>query len=229
MNITSELIWIFLIVAILVFISFLRDKKPKTKKVIFFGDSLTEYGSQPRGYISVMKDLLHQQNAANYELVQSGVAGNEVHDLLLRVQKDVIEKLPDIVVLWIGVNDVWHTNDLFSLSDTTEFEKDYTEIVSKILSHKIKLLLVTPAVIGEKKDYSNPLDLNLNKHCDVIRNIAEKLKLPLCDIHALFHLFEEKYNKQNMSKGILTIDGVHLNDTGNRFAADEILKVLMEV
>jgi lysophospholipase L1-like esterase len=228
-HITNDLIWIFLFVAVLVLISFLKDKKHKIKRIVFFGDSLTAYGTQPHGYISVIKDLLYQENIDHYDLINSGTAGDEVHDLLMRLQKDVIVKLPDIVVLWIGVNDVWHTNNLFSLSDTTEFEKDYTEIVSQILSHKIKLMLVTPAVIGEKKDDSNPLDIDLNKHCDVIRHIAEKFKLPLCDMHALFHLFEEKHNKQNMSKGILTIDGVHLNDTGNRFAAGEILKVLKEV
>jgi len=228
-RITTDLIWIFLFVTIVVLISFLKDKKPKIKRIIFFGDSLTEYGTEPHGYISVMKNLLSQENIDHYDLINSGIAGDEVRDLLMRLQKDVIAKLPDVVVLWIGVNDVWYTNNLFSLSNTEEFEKDYTEIVSQILSHKIKLVLVTPAVIGEKKDHTNPLDIDLNKHCDVIRNIAEKFKLPLCDMNALFHLFEERHNKQNMNKGILTIDGVHLNDTGNRFAAGEILKVLKEV
>lgn len=229
MNITKGLIWISVFVAVLCFILFLKDKKIKTKKVIFFGDSITEFGTHPKGYISVIKELLYQQNILEYELISAGVSGNRVHDLLIRMHNDVVAETPDIVVLWIGVNDVWHTNNLFEESDTTEFEKNYTAIVETLLSNRIKLMLVTPAIIGEKNDSSNPLDKDLQNHCEVIRAVADQFKLLLCDMHAIFHLYEVRNNKTNDIKGILTVDGVHLNDMGNRLAADEILKVLKNV
>lgn len=229
MSITISLTWIFIFVAIAIFILFLTDKRTKIKRVIFFGDSITGFGVQPNGYISVMQKLLAQQNISNYELLSAGISGNKVYDLLVRMNNDVIVHSPDIVVLWVGVNDVWHTNNLFAEPDTAEFEKNYTLIIEKLLANKIQLMLVTPAIIGEKRDNTNPLDKDLQNHCEVIRAIADTYKLPLCDMHELFHLYEMNYNKANAIKGILTVDGVHLNDMGNRFAAGEILKVLKEM
>jgi lysophospholipase L1-like esterase len=228
MSITTGLTWIFIFVAIVFFILILKDKKTKVKKVIFFGDSITEFGTQPKGYISAIREMLHYQNIENLELINAGVSGDKVNDLLLRMH-DVIAQSPDIIVLWIGVNDVWQTNNLFAEPDTAEFEKDYTTIVKALLAKNINLVLVTPAVIGEKNDNLNPLDESLQKHCEIIRSIADEFKLLLCDMHSLFHLYELKYNKANAIKGILTVDGVHLNDMGNRFAANEILKILKEM
>ncbi|MEP6464970.1 MAG: GDSL-type esterase/lipase family protein [Parafilimonas sp.] len=226
MSITTGLIWIFIFVGAMCLILLLKDKKPSIKKVIFFGDSITEYGSNSKGYIHVMMQIMHQQAIQNYQFINAGVSGDKVADLLLRIQDDVINKMPDIVVLWIGVNDVWHTNNLFAASDTTEFEKNYTAIVEKLLAGRIRLLLVTPALIGEKNDNSNALDNDLQNHCEVIRAVADKFKLLLCDMQVLFHSYELRNNKTNAIKGILTEDGVHLNDKGNWLAANEILKIL---
>jgi hypothetical protein len=84
MNITNKLIWVLLFVAVVVLMSFLRDRD-KNKKVVFFGDSITQAGVNPGGYISLMKEMLAQQNIENYDLVGAGVGGNKVYDLYLRM------------------------------------------------------------------------------------------------------------------------------------------------
>jgi hypothetical protein len=61
-------------------------------------------------------------------------------------------------------------------------------------------MLVTPAVIGEKNDYSNQQDGDLNKYSQIIRNIAKDSDLPLCDLHSLFHLYEVNNNLQTLTK-----------------------------
>ena len=209
--------------------SFLKDSKAKNKKVIFFGDSITQMGVQPNGYISVMKDMLAQQGINNYDLVGAGIGGNKVYDLYLRMPEDVIEQSPDIVVIWIGVNDVWHKSSYGTGTDADKFEKFYRAIIKQLQGNKIKVMLVTPAVIGEKNDYSNQQDGDLNKYSQIIRNIAKDSNLPICDLHSLFHLYEVNNNTANADKGVLTVDGVHLNDAGNKFVAAEIWKVLKDV
>jgi lysophospholipase L1-like esterase len=227
--VTKGLIWIFLLTAIVLFISVLINKKIKTKKVLFFGDSLTELGLQPGGYITVMQQMLRYQNIEYYELAGSGISGNTVADLYERIDKDVIHHNPDIVVLWIGVNDVWQQGFYDAGAGIKAFEDCYHRVVDELLKHKYHLMLVTPAVIGEKRNNENPLDAHINDYCETIRNIAEALKLPLCDLRACFQLYENAHNKTKAVKGILTVDGVHLNDAGNRLAAAEILKVLKEM
>src|SRR5436853_5739497 len=82
---------------------------PKKKRIIFFGDSITEGGAKPGGYIVKMDSMLALKNLKDqYELVGAGVSGNKIYDLYLRMEDDVLNKDPDIVVIFIGVNDVWH-------------------------------------------------------------------------------------------------------------------------
>src|SRR5215469_12482239 len=89
-SISNSLIWLFILVAVVLIFSFLRERTPKTKRVIFFGDSLTEFGLHRDGYITVMKRMLKQQGITDYDLFGAGVSGNKVPDLYARLIKDVI-------------------------------------------------------------------------------------------------------------------------------------------
>lgn len=222
----NKLILVFLFVGIVLLMSFLKDSKTKNKKIIFFGDSITQMGAQPGGYISLMKEMLTQENITNYDLVGAGIGGNKVYDLYLRMPEDVIAQAPDIVVIWVGVNDVWHKTSYGTGTDADKFEKFYRAIIKQLQSHNIKVMLVTPTTIGEKYDYSNQQDGDLNKYSQIIRNIATDLNIPLCDLHTIFHTYEVNNNTSNADKGVLTIDGVHLNDKGNKLVANEFWKIL---
>jgi lysophospholipase L1-like esterase len=228
-SITGKLTWIFLFVGIGLLISFLKDSKTKNRKVIFFGDSITQMGMQPGGYIALMKDILVKQGISNYDLVGAGIGGNKVYDLYLRMPEDVFAQSPDIVVIWIGVNDIWHKSNHGTGTDADKFEKFYRAIIKQLQANKAKVMLVTPAVIGEKNDYSNQQDDDLNMYSQIIRSIAEDTNLPLCDLQAVFHLYEVNNNTANAGEGILTVDGVHLNDAGNRLVATEMWSVLRDI
>ena len=90
----------------------------------------------------------------------------------------------------------------------------------------IKLILATPAVIGERYDFSNQQDGDLNWYSNIIRTIATNYKLPLVDLRQRFLEYSKANNPQNSEKGILTTDRVHLNDKGNQLVADEIWKAI---
>lgn len=184
----------------------------KKKKVIFFGDSITAAGVQPEGYISQMK---HKDGAESYELIGAGIGGNKVYDLYLRMEEDVLAKKPDIVVIYIGVNDVWHKTSSGTGTDYDKFGKFYRALIKKLQAQKAKVILCTPAVIGEKKDGGNAQDADLDKYSAGIREIAAEMKLPLVDLRKLFMEYNAAHNPENKEKGILTSDGVHLNKEGN--------------
>ena len=52
------------------------------------------------------------------------------------------------------------------------------------------------------------------------------MKVPVCDLRKAFLAHLEANNKDGKAKGILTSDGVHLNDAGNKFVAETMLKSL---
>ena len=84
----------------------------------------------------------------------------------------------------------------------------------------------TPAAIGERTDFSNQQDGDLNRYSQMIRDLAKKNGLPLIDLRKSFLDYNLKNNPNNDEKNILTTDRVHLNDAGNQLVADEMWKVL---
>jgi lysophospholipase L1-like esterase len=216
------------VLCLLTFMTLLTSFKLKTQKVIFFGDSITELGAKPGGYIMRMKDELDKKNlGSDYELAGAGIGGNKVYDLYLRMDDDVLAQNPDIVFIWVGVNDVWHKTMFGTGTDRDKFEKFYTAIINKCLDRHIRLFLVTPAVIGEKTDYTNQQDGDLNAYAQIIRNLAQKFHTGLVDLREIFHTYELKDNPGNKESGILTVDRVHLNDAGNQLVADSMLDALL--
>ena len=211
---------VFSAILIFTFISFafMPDKKIK---VVFFGDSITEAGVKPNGFITIDDSLLNPPGHARYELIGAGVSGNKVYDLYLRMEEDVISLTPDIVVIWIGVNDVWHKK-MGTGTDADKFERFYLALVKKLKAAHAQIIVCTPAMIGEKYDNTNEQDGDLNKYAEIIRKIAASQQLTLVDMRKDFEEYEKLHNPNNLDRGILTADGVHLNDAGNQFVARQM-------
>ena len=134
-----------------------------------------------------------------------------------------------MVVIYVGVNDVWHKTLLGTGTDADKFEKFYQAIIKKLKDKNIKVILCTPAVVGEKSDMSNPLDGDLNRYSNIIRDLAKKNELPLVDLRKKFLDYLKDNNPENKEKDILTYDRVHMNNKGNQFLADAMWKVLKDL
>ena len=199
----------------------------KKIKVIFFGDSITQAGVQPNGYITKLDSIIKQSHLPNsVELVGAGIGGNKVYDLYLRMDDDVLSKNPDVVVIYVGINDVWHKASSGTGSDADKFEKFYRAIVKRLQNQNIKVIVCTPSVIGERNDNSNPQDGDLNQYSKIIRAIAKDLSIPVCDLREGFLTYLKTNNPTNAEKEILTSDRVHLNNKGNLFVATQMWPVL---
>ena len=223
----SKLILLAVFVACMILMSFNYNKK---KKIIFFGDSITAAGIRPGGYIKLMDTILQQEGIQdNFELVGAGIGGDKIYDLYLRMENDVLNQNPDIVLIYVGVNDVWHKSSSGTGTDFPKFGKFYEAVVTKLQAAGIKVIVCTPAVIGERIDNSNQQDGDLNLYSNWLRTFTVKNNLPLVDLRAAFIQYNLKNNPQNKESGILTADRVHLTPTGNRFVAEEMWKVIKTV
>ncbi len=209
------------------FLTILVSMTPLEKtRIIFFGDSITQMGINPGGYIALLrKDLDKRTGPDTYELLGAGVGGNKVYDLYLRMEEDVLEKKPAIVVVYVGINDVWHKTSGTG-TDLDKYEKFYAAIIKKLQAQQIKVAVCTPTVIGEKKDNTNPQDADLDAYAAVVRKLAGAQNCVLVDLRKAFAAYETKYNTDNKESGLLTTDRVHLSDKGNRLVADEMTKAL---
>ena len=202
----------------------------KKTRVVFFGDSITQAGVQPGGYITKADSICKADGKGNnYEFIGAGIGGNKVYDLYLRMEEDVLLKNPDVVIIYIGVNDVWHKSSSGTGTDADKFEKFYQAVINKLVDKNIRVILCTPAAIGERTDFSNPQDGDMNHYSNIIRSLAVKNKLTIVDLRKYFLDYNLKNNPENKDRGILTTDRVHLNSDGNLLVATEMWKVIKKL
>jgi len=226
---------IFLIISLLIIsCENMNDNQPA--KIVFLGDSITQQAEDfEDGFIGLIRQNLVQDK---FELVGKGIGGNKVSDLLTRYKSDVIDLNPDIVFIYIGINDVWHKYDFGTGSDIDLYEKGLRTIISDIKSLGSKIVLCTPTVIGENtgdfelgnqfKDVETMEKMNgdLDTFSEVVRKLSNEYETELLDLRKIFMDYLAENNINNDAAGILTTDGVHLNKKGNKLIADQMIKFI---
>lgn len=192
-------------------------------RVVFLGDSITQAGAAPGGYVSRFRESLAQRHPdLKVEVIGAGISGNRVPDLEKRLEKDVLSKKPTVVVIYIGINDVWHSLQGRGTSQE-DFESGLKRIIAAIQQNGARVVLCTPSVIGEKANQTNQLDEMLETYSAISRRVAEGSKCQLLDLRRAFLERLKEANTKNAEKDILTSDGVHLNEAGNKFVAEQML------
>jgi lysophospholipase L1-like esterase len=196
-------------------------------RIVFFGDSITQAGVNKTGYITKMAEMLGTLGlASKYELIGAGIGGNKIYDLYLRHEEDVIAKKPNIVIIYVGINDVWHKTTSRTGTDADKFERFYNALIKRLQKANIQVVICTPTVIGEKYDNTNENDGDLNAYANIIRKIASDNQCKLIDLRKAFMAYEEKNNIENKASGILTSDRVHLTEAGNQFLAETMWETI---
>ncbi len=200
----------------------------KGDRIVFLGDSITQGGVSPKGYVTVIKKTLAEKyKDLGIEVIGAGISGNKVPDLQKRLEKDVLAKKPTLVVIYIGINDVWHGEKNPANGTSKEkFESGLKEIIGKIKEGGARVVVCTPSVIGEKKAGANSLDSRLDEYSEISRKVAMDTKSDLCDLRKAFLDHLAKHNESNKESSILTSDRVHLNEAGNKFVAETILATI---
>lgn len=198
-------------------------------RIVFFGDSITKAGTRPGGYVSVVEEWLRDlYPGRNIVVTASGVTGDKVPDLERRLGRDVLSRSPTHVVVYIGVNDVAQFRGASRAGGTDKeaYRQGLSDIVNRIRRSGAQPILCTPAVFGEDVDSTGSLNRLLDEYAGISRQVAEANGIALCDLRAAFTQFLRLHNKSRLHEGVLTVDGVHLNERGNHLVSLEILRVL---
>jgi acyl-CoA thioesterase I len=109
-----------------------------TTRLLFIGDSITEWQRDfdPEGlglgYVRIIRDfLVARDRAAAPTVINRGVRGDRMPDLQARWQRDVLDLTPDIVSIFVGVNDVSYRLLLGDGGDLESYEMGYLEIIGR--------------------------------------------------------------------------------------------------
>ena len=132
---------------------------PKTNnimKIVFEGDSITDAGrdrSNPHdmgeGYPKFASAMLQDSYPdTEFEFINMGISGDRTEQLAARVEQLVAHE-PDIVVILIGVNDVWiRFKQGVEITDAF-FEQNYRAVLSAIKEKtKAKIVMLQPFLLN---------------------------------------------------------------------------------
>ncbi len=136
------------------------------KTIICFGDSLTEgYGAKPgEDYPSVLAKLLNQP------VINAGISGNTTRQALERLQIDVLNNDPRLVIVQFG------GNDFFRKIPRSETRDNLDQIVLKI-QEKGAMVAIAGVRIGLLVDEYDEVykQVAKNRKCIYIPNIMKDI------------------------------------------------------
>ncbi len=187
------------------------------QKIGFMGDSITQAGAEPQGYVTLVIRGL-EANGIQVSSIPAGISGHKSNQMLERLDRDVLSKKPDWMTLSCGVNDVWHGANGIPLEP---YKKNITEIVEKCQAAGVKVMILTSTMIGEDAPNSN--NQKLATYNAFLRDLAKKKKCRLADLNADMQAAIAKAGPDHKGN-LLTSDGVHMNPEGNRMMASGVLK-----
>lgn len=194
-----------------------------TSKLLFIGDSITDVGRREckesigTGYVRMLRDWLCAQNPQNApKVLNFGISGNKINDLAKRWQRDVIDQSPDVLSIYIGVNDVWH--GLIPGRDGTDlniYVAKYRELIdlARAANPQLQLVLCEPSVLW----LSEPADADerIRPYVSAVHDLARD-----CGADAIVPLHQAFTRARQERPDIAwTTDGVHPTSTGHMLIA----------
>lgn len=207
-----------------------------SKVILFQGDSITD-GLRSRdndqfagnGYPTLVKAKLGYDEPGKYTFLNRGISGNRVVDLYARIKIDLINLKPDVLSILIGVNDVWHEEEIKNGVDAAKFERIYDMLLDEVQEALpgIRLIILEPFVLHGKATENTPEHPTRWEYfrdetplrAAAAKRVAERHGATFVPLQ---HLFDEAC--QLAEPAYWLHDGVHPTAMGHELIAREWLK-----
>lgn len=168
-------------------------------------------------------------------ILNKGVSGNTSTDLIKRLDIDLLNENPDLVILMVGTNDMLNSKKFVSYEN---YGKNLDKIVKQIKSINAQVLMMSPPTVDsvylymrhDKNAFIETPNVKLQKAKEIVEQIAMENHVLFLDVNSIFKAMglplhnEDDYvrNKKNSN----VEDGVHLTAFGYKFLAENVYSYL---
>jgi acyl-CoA thioesterase I len=185
------------------------------ERLVFVGDSITDAGrdradagSLGDGYVRLVADALPGAQVRNL-----GIGGDRAVDLEARWDRDVAASAPDVLTLYVGVNDTWRRFDADDPTTAEDFEETYRRLLDRVPGSP-RLVLVEPFLLPVRPEQHGWLDDLAGKR-EVVGRLAAQAGAALVPLHTVLTAAAERAGAQALAP-----DGVHPSPAASRIIAD---------
>jgi len=191
------------------------------ERVLFIGDSITDCGRLDGGpdglgdgYVRLVAGRLPGVTVLN-----RGVSGDTTADLLARWRPDCLDLRPDVLSLYIGINDTWRAFDSGMPTSTGRFAANYRELLATAATAlDARIVLVEPFVLPVTPD-QDAWYADLDPKIAAIRELAAEYGLPLVPLGDVLRRVAAR-----VGNAALAEDGVHPTPRGHEIIAEAWLE-----
>ena len=183
-------------------------------RIVCFGDSITGvyyHTGGRRAWCELLEVALNRiYPNARMEMINAGISGNNTGAALKRMETDVLNHSPQLVVVMFCMNDV--------AGLTPEaFRANLAEIVRRSRDRGAEVILMTPNSIYPDDPRRPPS--KVVQYVEIIRQVGRELSVPIADC---FRAYEDIRDIDRRAWVQLMSDTLHPNMRGHKLFAEEV-------
>ena len=207
-------------------------------KILFFGDSITDClrtsSANPdtsigEGFVKRVAEYFEQNENGKHEIINRGISGHRIVDLLARYKKDCVNLNPDLVSILIGVNDVWHQVKYNNGTRIELFVEVYKIILReiKLALPNVKFIICEPFFLKGTATENIPENPTRYEQFKAVYDYAKAIEQIAKENDIPYVYLQDKLTDATKTQEPRFIlgDGVHPVDDGKQIICDEWLKV----
>ena len=191
---------------------------PRTNTLVFAGDSITDAGrdrgdaaSLGDGYVALIAQTVADRGET---VVNKGIGGDRAVDLAARWD-EILAARPDVLTVYVGVNDMWRRFDNDDPTSAEDFERTLEGLLRAARDAGAgRLVLIEPFFVPVRTDQVAWL-ADLTPKREAVRRLAQRFDATLVELH-------DAVTAAAAAEGAAVIvpDGVHPTPRGSAIIAD---------
>ena len=197
-----------------------------TRPIVFIGDSITDAGRREdpdrhlgHGYVRLVSDALAARGDAR-PIVNTGISGDRAVDLRARWERDALDHDPELLSVYVGINDTWRRYDNDDPTTADEFAATYWTLLDDAQERLApRMILVEPFVLPVTAEQEHWGAEDLDAKRAVVAKLAAEFGAAFVPLQSLLLDAAAQHGAGRAGHAALAEDGVHPTALGSELIA----------
>ncbi len=190
---------------------------------LFEGDSVTDCGRNRQttdlghGYVHLL-----QEELTEIKMINRGISGHRLIDLSQRILIEIRDTKPDLLIILIGINDIWHCDTYDKPSDAATFRRDYQFMLDSIhqVNPKLPIILIEPFAFPIVHVKPNWIP-HVKKYQEILEELSIQYDVDYVPMQTYLTRELDHYQMNDILH-----DGIHPSALGHTLIKDYLLPML---